>query len=213
MKFKILCIIYFRLEDKIEFRNINDLSEIILQFTLERCKLGYVCGSLPATLFYEDQAKRISIVRAVDCSVSPPDVAADVSVFNFNKKITGMLIFQNSVEQLLVTTDGTKIWAHEIATGIRKWEVYFPFPAILKMANITRITDDGDFLFYDEYSMGTHRYTANGEYVSFTSMDGSKELKGVRKIVSIVHWNEAAKCLLAVVQLSNQDWHIVVLTH
>ena len=119
-----------------------------------------------------------------------------------------MLVFQNREQELLVTTDDTRILAHDVATGARQWDVYFPFPVNLNVECITRITDEGEFLFYDQYSMGTYRFTASGDYSSFTSMGGSKELKGVR----IIRWNEEAKSLLTVVQ-GAKDWYIAVLTH
>ena len=207
MKFKLVIVIYFRLEDTIEFRNINNLSEVVLDLKLERCKLWCVCASLPATLFYDDQARRRSTVRAVDCSVIPPEVARNVSVINFKKNITGMSVFQNSERHLLMATDGIKIWAHEVATGSKQWEINFPFPVILNIGNMTRITNEGDFLFCDGYSMGTYRFTAKGEYSSFTPMDDPKELKGLWTI----RWNDEAKSLLAIVQRAH-NWHIATFT-
>ena len=115
-----------------------------------------------------------------------------------------MLVFQNCGQELLVTTDGTSILAHDIVTGARQWHVCFPFP----VEGITKITDEGDFLFYDKFAMGTYRFTASGEYSGFISMRGSKELKGVR----IIRWNKEAKSLLAVVQ-GAKDWYIAVLKH
>ena len=119
-----------------------------------------------------------------------------------------MLVLQNSEQELLVTTDRGRIRAYDVATGARQWDVYFPFPVNLNVESITRTTDEGEFLYYDQYSMGTCRFTASGDYSSFTSMGGSKELKGVR----IIRWNEEAMSLLAVVQEAN-DWYIAILTH
>ena len=118
-----------------------------------------------------------------------------------------MSVFQNSGRHLLKATDGIKIWAHEVATGSKQWEINFPFPVILNIGNMTRITDGGNLLFCDGYSMGTYRFNAKGQYSSFTSMDDPKQLKGLWAI----RWNDEAKSLLAVVQRA-QNCHIVIFT-
>ena len=69
---------YFRDRQKIVFRDINELNEVSLTYSVAPHKPGSLCTESPTTLLFLDESSTPRQLKRLDCSISNPEIGHNI---------------------------------------------------------------------------------------------------------------------------------------
>ena len=196
----------------IEFRDVDNIAETVYRYSAEPHKLGCIYVSPSNILFYEDRAKRCSVVRAIDCSFMPPKEVQDTIPITVRDKIKEMCLLQDSQQLLITVHESCKtswIQAFDVASGSKLWEFNLT-PIIWHVSHIERMNvGEGpcDFLLCGYTTNGICRFSSDGRYLGFLPIEGGDFIQRPRKM----KWNNEAQCLDVAHERNRNEWFISTL--
>ena len=194
---------------EIEFRDLINLSEVILSHTTAPHEPGIMCTVSATTLLYENQSKYPREVRWLDCKVAPPKAASGTNItVTLQNNIWDMCCVKDGDKQLLITShryDG--VFAYNIKTDKWDWHATCKVPGAEKV-DIEAITSDGhSHLFVaDELNKCVQIFSiSSGQYLGHVLASESNNLVAKWR----VRWSNAVSSLI-VAKMKNSYYHLNV---
>ena len=140
-----MCNIFIlRSETYIEFRNANNLSQILYTHSVAPHKPGTLCTVGSSFLLYEDRSKEPSDIHWLDCNESKPKLLKEKSFIISLPSILDMTGVQNGAEELIIGSSyGNGVHCYSTAKRSLKWSVARNLPGIQKGLWAIGITSDG----------------------------------------------------------------------
>ena len=136
----------FSEEQKIEFRDANDISRILHTHSVAPHLPGKLCTATPSTMLYDDGSKDDSDVHWLDLSDMPPKPATGKGIVHTQQRnMKGMCFVQNGDKQLLIATEweNGSLFAYNTETDKQEWEVKRKLPGMEKDMDTSGVTTDG----------------------------------------------------------------------
>ena len=113
--------LFFSEQEKIDFRDINNLDEVFLSYSVESHIPSFLSTESTGTLLYVDKARKPFEVRRLDCSTSPPTKTDFTTKTNTNDNIYFILSAQHKTQKLIIVVgddfaeayrpDSTEVWS------------------------------------------------------------------------------------------------------
>ena len=204
---------YFRSEQKIEFRDVNDLNQILLTRSVAPHRPSTLYADTPSTLLYVDGSRSPFEVHWLDLSESKPKPAAGKRIIHITQNdIYDMCCAQDGDEQLLIVAARHHgLFAYNTNTGKLEWKVdRKPQGMEKRMEFIGVATDKRGLLFVCDYKNGNsciHLFRASGGQYLGCLMRDEEELGAPSRI----HWCEKSSSLITLYDFKNQ-WHINIIS-
>ena len=145
---------YFRSEQKIEFRDTNNLHNVLRTHSVVPHQPGKLCTGIASTLLYVDRSNKPFKVHFLDLSKSTP-VAKKV-IHTQHSSIHELCYAQDGDKQLLVITDrDIGIFVYNIETDKLEWKIDKKLPGMEKPIDASGVATDGrGHLFVGDYMNG-----------------------------------------------------------
>ena len=148
---------YFRSRQKIEFRDANDLSQILHTHSVAPQEPYGLYAATPSTLLYVDGSKQPREVNWLELSELEPKTTVRKPVIHLHNTLPKDMCFtQDGDKQLLIiaTIDGG-LFACNIETDKLEWEVRGKLPGMEQAMNPMGVTTDGrGCLYVSDYENG-----------------------------------------------------------
>ena len=200
-----MCIIFIpRYEKCIEFRNTNNLSQILYSHSVAPHKPGRLCTVNSFMLLYQDLSKKPREIHWLDCNESKPKLLKEKSFIislPYIHYITGVQI---GAEELIIGSSCENgIHCYSTATKSLKWSVARNLPGIQKGLGAVCITTDGcGHLFVCDNTFGNNCIqmfsVSNGQYLGRLIKKGEQGLGYPLRIC----WHSADHSLVVVHTMS-----------
>ena len=195
--------LYFRREQRIEFRDAHDLNRVV-----STCPMGPVVtpcmrAGRNGTLLLEDTSQYPGVIRVIDHSSKTSPFETRVTYDE--GLITGMCSVRNKHQQdMLITTyckeNQSGIRAYNSSTGQLQWSIPGTLPQVEEPMYPTDITEDGhDHLFVcDVNNSCVHMFSTEGSYIGAFKLDGIKAENQEHVTPLLVRWSNETSSLLVV---------------
>ena len=112
-------------QKRIEFRNVENLDELVLNHSVAPHEPGYMCTIPPATLLFEDQSSEPRVIHKLDCSGFPSRIfSVSQSIHTAIHDIWDMSFTEHEGKRLLFIAEGYGgLFAYNYDTWDLEWSV------------------------------------------------------------------------------------------
>ena len=113
---------YFRLNDKIEFRSANDLSQFVQSYSTGSLQPTHLCSASPSTLLFVSESKKLSDVYWLDCTGTDPKLTDKKISTGLNYSLD-MSYIPDKKKPLLVATSHSSMCAYDTINNKVEWNI------------------------------------------------------------------------------------------
>ena len=139
-----MCNIFIlRNEQCIEFRNVNNLSQILYTHSVAPHIPDRLCTVNSCMLLYEDRSKNACKIRWLDCNEAEPKLLKEKSLTPSVQYITDMIGVRNGADELIIGTNSTDIHCYSTTTKSLKWSVSGKLPGMQQELDTEGLATDG----------------------------------------------------------------------
>ena len=194
----------FRSRSTIQFREVCNLAQVILNYPVEHSWPGTLCSVSPTTLLYEDSSAVPPAVQWLHCRDKFPKSGHSFKTQVFD--INHMFVFEDQSKQLLVTANQSEVHVYNTYSAELVWKMRGQLPGHHSKFNLQSITTcgvghlfvcDGNNHCVEMFSV------ADGKYLGAVLKQGKQSLGEPKKIC----WSEHT-CSLIVAHCTDGEWSI-----
>ena len=203
--------IHFRVEHKIEFRDVDDFNKILYSHSVASHTPTTLETIASSTLLYVDGSKAPFKVYRLDLSESKPKLAPEKQVIPTQQTFVEDMCFVHYGDKQLqvVAARGAGLFAYNAETNKLEWKVNGKVTGMEEAVDVRGITTDGrGHLFVADYKNECIYMfsTSEGQYLG-------RLMKGVETYGNPgrVYWSPETSTLVAACLLQDK-WHLQLIT-
>ena len=200
-----LLYLHFSTAKKIEFRNKENLSEILLSISVAPHQPESMCTVSPSVLVYKDTSTRPVQLHWLDCSGTEPKLLGITANVNLNG-VQDMCVVQSENEKLLIviSRDKNDIHAYSCSTGQLKYSIEKKIPSG-SFVSFGVAGDSNGHLFVSDYTKNCiYMFSvSDGQYVGCFLNNGDQGLEYPRRL----RWAQTSSSLV-IEHFKDRKWFI-----